>query len=114
MLTLLLSAIFRIRSGFRSRAALQVGILVLRPQLKVLKRSQRGRLHLKSTDRLLCVGLPRLWSELETDLAERAKSHATKIVYQEFLDRWVRPAWGELNIRAVGTTAVERWLGQLM
>jgi integrase len=53
-------------------------------------------------------------TELDTDLAERAKSHATRIVYMEFLDRWVRPAWGELNIRAVRTIAVEHWLGQLM
>jgi integrase len=52
-------------------------------------------------------------TELDTDLAERAKSHATRVVYREFLDRWVRPAWGELNIRAVRTIAVERWLGQL-
>jgi len=47
-------------------------------------------------------------TELDTDLAERAKSHATRVVYREFLDRWVRPAWGELNIRAVRTIAVER------
>jgi integrase len=53
-------------------------------------------------------------TELDTDLAERAKSHATRIVYKEFLDRWVRPAWGELNIRAVRTIAVEHWLSQLM
>jgi len=52
-------------------------------------------------------------TELDTDLAERAKSHATRVVYREFLDRWVRPAWGELNIRAVRTIAVERWLSEL-
>src|SRR6516164_5621367 len=53
MFTLLLSAIFSIRSWFRSRAALQVEILALRHQLTVLKRSQRGRLRLNSADRLL-------------------------------------------------------------
>jgi integrase len=53
-------------------------------------------------------------TELDTDLAERTKSHATRVVYRDFLDRWVRPAWGELNIRAVRTIAVERWLGQLL
>ena len=52
-------------------------------------------------------------TELDTDFAERAKSHATRIVYREFLDRWVRPAWGELDIRAVRTIEVERWLSQL-
>ncbi len=53
-------------------------------------------------------------TELDTDLAERTKSNATRVVYRDFLDRRVRPAWGELNIRAVRTIAVERWLGQLL
>ena len=52
-------------------------------------------------------------TELGNDLGERTKSHATRIVYKEFLDRWVRPAWGNLNIRAVRTIAVENWLRQL-
>ena len=62
MFALLLSAIFGIRSWFRSRAALQVEILALRHQVTVLKRSQRSRLHLNSTDRLLWVWLSRIWS----------------------------------------------------
>ena len=41
------------------------------------------------------------------------KSYATRTVYKNFLARWVRPAWGSLNIRAVRTTAVEQWLRQL-
>ena len=53
-------------------------------------------------------------TELSGDQSEGGKSHATRIVYKNFLARWVRPAWGSLNIRAVRTTAVERWLGQLM
>ena len=68
MFTLLLSAIFSIRSWFRSRAALQVEILALRHQLTVLKRSQRGRLRLNSADRLLWVGLSRLWSQWRSAL----------------------------------------------
>src|SRR5215831_19072444 len=63
MFTLLFSAIFSIRSLFRSHAALQVEILALRHQLTVLKRSRRGRLRLNSADRLLWVGLSRLWSQ---------------------------------------------------
>src|SRR6516225_11996173 len=62
MFTLLFSVIFSIRSWLRSRAALQVEILALRHQLTILKRSQRGRLRLNSADRLLWVGLSRLWS----------------------------------------------------
>ena len=53
-------------------------------------------------------------TELAGDLGDGGKSHATRIVYKDFLARWVRPAWGSLNIRAVRTTAVEHWLRQLM
>ena len=40
-------------------------------------------------------------TELGDDPMGAGKSHATKIVYKEFLARWVRPAWGSLNIRVV-------------
>jgi len=52
-------------------------------------------------------------TELDGGLEDGGKSHATRIVYKDFLYRWVRPAWGCLNIRAVRTTAVEHWLHQL-
>lgn len=44
---------------------------------------------------------------------DRRKSHATRIVYNDFLYRWVRPVWGTLDVRAVRTIAVERWLHDL-
>jgi integrase len=53
-------------------------------------------------------------TELAGDPGKGGKSHATRIVYKDFLARWVRPAWGGLNIRAVRTIAVEQWLGQLV
>ena len=53
-------------------------------------------------------------TELAGDLGDEGKSHATRIVYKDFLRGWVTPAWGQMNIRAVRTTAVERWLRQLM
>jgi integrase len=53
-------------------------------------------------------------TELALDLGDGGKSHATKIVYREFLARWVRPRWGCLNIRDVRTTDVEKWLRQLL
>jgi len=53
-------------------------------------------------------------TELADDDSERTKSHATVVVYKDFLSRWVRPAWGSLNIRSVRTVAVERWLRQLL
>jgi hypothetical protein len=49
-----------IRSCFRSRAALQVEILAIRHQFTVLKRSQRGQLHLNFADRLFWVALSRI------------------------------------------------------
>jgi hypothetical protein len=53
-------------------------------------------------------------TELAIDLGDEGKSPATRIIYKAFLGRWVRPAWGSLNIRGVRTTAVEHWLRQLV
>ena len=52
---------------------------------------------------------------LQTELAEHISwhSHATRIVYREFLTRWIKPHWGSVNIRDIRTVAVERWLRQL-
>ena len=52
---------------------------------------------------------------LEAELAEHVSwySHATRIVYREFLKRWIRPRWGSTNIQDVRTIAVENWLRQL-
>ncbi len=49
---------------------------------------------------------------LRTELHEETTwhSHATRIVYREFLTRWIRPHWGKVNLRSVRTVAVERWL----
>jgi hypothetical protein len=51
---------------------------------------------------------------LDIDLGNEGNSHATRTIYKAFLARWVRPAWGSLNIRGVRTTAVEHWLRQLI
>ena len=45
---------------FRSRAALEAEVLVLRHQLNVLRRKSPKRVALNSIDRLLLVGLYRL------------------------------------------------------
>jgi integrase len=52
---------------------------------------------------------------IHTELSDEADwhSHATRIVYGEFLKRWVRPHWGSVGITDVRTVAVERWLKQL-
>ena len=66
--SLLLIPFASLRSWFRTRAALQIEILALRHQLAVLRRSQRGRLRLNSTDRLFWVWLARLWSQWRSTL----------------------------------------------
>jgi integrase len=52
---------------------------------------------------------------LQTELTEQAgwHAHTTRIVYREFLKRWIRPRWGSANIRDIRTVAVESWLRQL-
>jgi len=52
---------------------------------------------------------------LETELSKQTDwhSHATRIVYRAYLNRWVRPRWGSTNIRDVRTIEVESWLRQL-
>jgi len=52
---------------------------------------------------------------LQTELSDNADwySHATRVVYQQYLKRWVRPHWADVNIRAVRTVAIEHWLRRL-
>ena len=52
---------------------------------------------------------------VQTELAEQAgwHSHATRIVYRQYLTRWIRPHWGKVNVCSVRTIAVEHWLRQL-
>jgi putative transposase len=50
------------RSWFQGHLHLQAEIVALRHQLMVPRRSQRGRVQLRATDRFFWVGLSRLWS----------------------------------------------------
>src|SRR2546430_4770792 len=69
MFTLLVSLLFAWPACFRTRAALQAEILVLRHQLLVLQRSSRGhKLRLSSADRVLWVWLSHLWTEWRSAL----------------------------------------------
>lgn len=43
-------------------------------------------------------------TELAGDPGNGEKSHVTRIVYKDFLARWVRPAWRGLNIRTCRRT----------
>jgi hypothetical protein len=55
-------AIFAFR--FRSRASLELKLIVLQHQLAVLRRQRPGRPQLSSLDRLLWVWLYRIWPQV--------------------------------------------------
>ena len=57
------------RSWFQSRLRLQAEIVALRQQVMVLRRSQRGCVRLRATDRVFWVWLSRLWSGWRSTLA---------------------------------------------
>ena len=52
-----------------------------------------------------------LATELST--TETRYSHATRIIYREFLIRWIKPRWGKFNLTDVRTIGVEDWLKEL-
>jgi hypothetical protein len=56
-------------SMFRSRAVLELENLALRHQIGVLQRTARKRPRLTPSDRLLWVGLSRIWSDWRSALA---------------------------------------------
>ena len=62
MFRLLTSLLSALRSGLRTRAALQLEIVALRHQIQALRRSQPGRVRLGAADRLFWTWLRRLWS----------------------------------------------------
>ena len=64
----LLALLAAISSIFRTRASLQVEILALRHQLTVLRRTSRRRVKFGGGDRLLWVGLSRVWKNWRSAL----------------------------------------------
>jgi len=52
---------------------------------------------------------------IQTELAKENSLHsqATRIVYREFLKRWIRPHWADTDIREVRTVIIEHWLRQM-
>ena len=69
MLIFLATLLAALSSVFRSRAALELENLALRHQIGVLRRSARKRFTLTPLDRLLWVGLSRIWSDWRSALA---------------------------------------------
>ena len=62
MRDVLISVLAALASSFRTRASLQIEILALRRQLGVFQRTERRRLRLGASDRLLWVTLLRFWA----------------------------------------------------
>jgi putative transposase len=61
MIDMLISICAAITSTLRTRTSLQVEILALRHQLLVLQRTNKKRLRLRGSDRILWVILSRFW-----------------------------------------------------
>ena len=80
-MAVLISLLMTLRDCARSRAALQLEVLALQHQLRVLERAQPPRLRLTPVDRLLWVWLSRAWSQWRT---------ALRIVKPETVIAWHR------------------------
>lgn len=50
--------------------------------------------------------------EMELSATAARHSHATRLGYLSILNNWIRPSWGMLDIHAVRTVEIERWLGE--
>jgi len=69
MLIFITTLFATLSSIYRSRAVLELENLALRHQIGVLQRSTRKRPKLTSIDRLLWIGLSRLWRDWRSSLA---------------------------------------------
>jgi len=69
MLIFLATLLAALRAIFRSRAALELENLALRHQIGVLQRSATKRPKLTAGDRLLWIGLSRIWRDWRSALA---------------------------------------------
>jgi integrase len=104
-------------TGKRVRRTTVIGTVDQYPTRELAQAAVNGLRMQINEDRLRQPGHDILVADLvdhyaQTELSEEIgwHSHATRIVYREFLTRWIRPHWGKMSIRSVRTIAVERWL----
>src|SRR5260221_6525976 len=88
MISVLVSLVLSLRSGLRSRGALQLEVLALRHQLQVLNRSRSRRLRLVTADRWLWAWLSRSWTALRTALVIVTPETAIALHRQGFCLVW--------------------------
>ena len=104
-------------TGRRVRRTTVIGTVEQYPTRELAQAAVNGLRMRINEDRLRQSGHDILVADLvdhyvRTELSEEVgwHSHATRIVYRQFLTRWIQPHWGKLSIRSVRTIAVERWL----
>jgi integrase len=107
-------------SGKRVRRTTVIGTVDEYPTRELAQAAVNGLRMQINEDRLRQSGRDILVAELvdhyiQTELSAEISwhSHATRIVYRQFLKRWIQPHWGKVSIRSVRTMAVEQWLRRL-
>lgn len=104
-------------TGKRVRRTAVIGTVDQYPTRDLAQAAANGLRMQINEDRLRRPGHDILVADLvdhyvHTELSEKIgwHSHATRIVYRQYLTRWIRPHWGKVSIRSVRTIVVERWL----
>jgi integrase len=104
-------------TGRRVRRTKVIGTVEQYPTGELAQAAVNGLRVRINEDRLRRPGHDILVADLvdhyvQTELSEEIgwHSHATRIVYRQYLTRWIRPHWGNVSIRSVRTIVVERWL----
>ena len=107
-------------TGMRVRRTTVIGTVEQYPTRDLAQAAVNGLRMQVNEDRLRHPGRHIIVADLidhyvQTELSEQAgwHSHATRIVYRQYLARWIRPHWGKVNVCSVRTIAVEHWLRQL-
>ena len=107
-------------TGRRVRRTKVIGTVEQYPTGELAQAAVNGLRVRINEDRLRRPGHDILVADLvdhyvQTELSEEIgwHSHATRIVYRQYLTRWIRPHWGNVSIRSVRTIVVERWLSGL-
>jgi integrase len=108
-------------TGKRIRRTTVFGTVEQYPTKELAQAAVNGLRMQINEDRLRQPGHDILVAELvdhyiRTELSEGIgwHSHATRLVYRQFLARWIRSHWGKVSIRSVRTIAAERWLRGLL
>ena len=108
------------RSGKRVRRTSVIGTIeeyptkeLARAAVNSLRMQINEQLHRQVNHTITVGDLIEHYIETELSPAEPIHSHATRLIYREFLIRWIKPRLGTFKIIEVRTIAVETWLREL-